>query len=139
MLTSRATYWVSALVFLPPVAQAASGIDRLLMVLGKVIAEGAHQLRAPGPDRIRMLALHLVENRGGLGITLLVEPALGEAVESVDVAGDILGVGPGPAAAACAGSERNNERKDQSGGDGALGNAEHGGLLSGGFGGGQAG
>ena len=42
------------------------GGDRVVIFVGLVGAEGAHQLGPAGPDRIGMLAVHFVELGGGL-------------------------------------------------------------------------
>jgi hypothetical protein len=112
--------------------EAAGGFDRLGVIARGIIAERAHQLRAPGPDRVGMLALDLVEQGGGLGIAAAVEPLLGGAVEGGHVAGDIMGVGPGALVAARAAGGRQGEDEDQGGGERTRKLERHGRLLSGG-------
>ena len=86
-----------------------------------------------------MLALDLVENQRRLGVIALPHPVPGRVVEGVDVAGDVARVRPRPAAPpsvaqAESGTQADGEREEQRG----TGFDLHGGLLSGGSGGGQA-
>src|SRR3546814_10604692 len=54
-----------------------------------IIGKSAHQLRAARPGRIGMLALDLVEQRGGELVLAAVEPVLRRAIEGAAVARDI--------------------------------------------------
>jgi hypothetical protein len=96
--------------------KAARGIDRLLMLLGEIVAERAHQLRAACPYRIRMLPLDFVEQGRGDLVLAHLQATSCRSVKCVDVAGDILGVGAG-AAAASAGGEWGKQRHHQQGGE----------------------
>jgi hypothetical protein len=109
--------------------EAAGAVDRLGVILGEIIAERAHQLRAARPDRIRMLALDLVEQGRRRGILTPVEPLLGGAVERVHVAGDVGGIGAGAAAAdpeRGAAGERSRGGKKNDRGERTLDCLEHG-------------
>src|SRR3546814_10936464 len=66
--------------------------DGLAIVSRRIIAERAHQLRAPRPYRIGVLALHLVEYLRRVLVPALLRPLIGEIVESLPILGDVFRV-----------------------------------------------
>ena len=83
-------------------------LDCLVVILGDIIAERAHQLCPAGPWRIGMLAFHLVEQGGSESCLATVEPPLCLAIQRFHVASDIGSIGW---AAAAAGAGRGHQRR----------------------------
>ncbi len=85
-------------------------VDRFLVIVAQIIAECRHQLRTPRPDRVGMLALHLVEQDRRLLIPPAIEPVLGGRIKRVDIARDERQVPLGTLAAASGHRAQNRQR-----------------------------
>src|SRR3546814_20179424 len=64
--------------------------DGMALVSRRIIAERAHQLRAPRPSRIGVLALHIVDSLRRVLVTALPKPMLAETVKRPHNLGDVL-------------------------------------------------
>ncbi len=90
------------------------GVDRAVVLIVLVVGEGGHKLCLRRPDRIGVLALHLVELLGGGAVVPGLQLVHGGVVNVLDRAfdvGDLVVV----AAAARRNGERHNAGGEQAG------------------------
>src|SRR3546814_8586824 len=90
--------------------------DGLAIVSRRIIAERAHQLRAPRPYRIGVLALHLVEYLRRVLVPALLQPLIGEIGERLHILGDVFRVRLVPVTAATCNDKGQPEGGESGGG-----------------------
>ena len=72
--------------------KAARRLNRLVILLGHIVTECAHQLCPASPRRVRMLALNLIKQSCGNFILLVIKLVLGCSIQRIHVTRDITGI-----------------------------------------------